>query len=117
MSYTLEPSAIVEFLIRRADHGDWDWSALEAETCHPISMPWRMLSGPGEEPRFEVAGTLFKFIDEMPGIQVVVEGGALDRAQVSALLNEVVGRMARATGTPGYLLDLDSFGDAPIALA
>jgi hypothetical protein len=60
----------MEFLIRRADHGDWDSKALDADVCRPASMPFRMLSGPREEPRFEVSGTEFQFIYEMPGMWV-----------------------------------------------
>jgi hypothetical protein len=107
----------MEFLIRRADHGDWDSEALDVGVCHPSSTPFRMLSGPREEPRFEVSGTEFQFIYEMPGIQVSVEGGTLDRAQVTSILTEIVGRMGAATGTPGYLIDIDAFGGRPIAFA
>lgn len=104
----------MEFLIRRVDRGDWGPMALDHDVCHPETGSWRSLAGPGEEPKFEVAGTTFTCIGEMPGIQVIVKGGALDRAAASAVLEEVVKRIGAATGTPGYLVDLGSFGGRPI---
>jgi hypothetical protein len=56
----------------------------------------------------------FQFIHEMPGVYVVVTRGTLDRVRATKILNEIVERMGAATGTPGYLMDLDSYGDAPI---
>jgi hypothetical protein len=104
----------MEFLIRRSDHGDWGRMAFDHDVFRPETGSWRNLAGPLEEPRFEVGGTTFTSIGEMPGIQVIVEGGTLDRAAATAVLKEVVNRIGAATGTPGYLIDLDSFGDRPV---
>ncbi len=104
----------MDFLIRRRDHGDWDDVALDPAVCRPTTIESR--PAPQGDVGFIVDDTIFEFIYEMPGIQVVICGGTLDRAAVTRVLEDVCRRMGEATGTPGYVLDLHQFGDAPIRL-
>ena len=104
----------MDYLIRRQDHDDWDDRVVARDVCHPVSFKWK----PADkgDASFEVDGTEFQFIYEMFGIQVIVEGGALNQDAVERVLDEVVAQMQEAVGTPGYVVDMNIGGGAPIAL-
>ena len=103
----------MEYLIRRQDNDTWDDRVLARDVCHPTSFVWK----PKDEldVSFEVEGTEFQFIYEMFGVHVTTSGGALSKEAVERVLVEVVAQMQAAVGTPGYVVDIDAAGGAPVA--
>lgn len=92
-----------EYLINCPDedwalpYGKWD------EAFRPNTIPFKRM--PGVEYRIEVAGVPIYFADEMPGIQVCVEG-EISELIARQVVEEVLSNLERITGQKGKVIDL-----------
>ncbi len=93
----------MEYLLACND-GDWtlgysQWS----DVFHPNSMEYERL--PGIEYRLRVVGVPVFFAEEMPGIQVCVEGEIPEEVG-RQLVTEVLANLERVTGQRGRIVEL-----------
>ncbi|MBX9584438.1 MAG: hypothetical protein K2X87_29405 [Gemmataceae bacterium] len=83
---------------------DWELSYGQwPEVLRPSSLPFERLPGPAY--RIAVAGVPIYFADEMPGIQMVIEGDLVGET-ARLVADEVLANLERLTGQRGRLVEL-----------
>jgi hypothetical protein len=93
----------VEYLISCSD-GDWTLGYSQwPEVFRPNTLQFERL--PGVEYRLLIAGVPVYFADEMPGIQIAVEGD-LPEEVGRQLANDVLTNLERVTGQRGRIVEL-----------
>ena len=73
------------------------------EVFRPNALPFERLPGPSH--RLLIAGVPVYFADEMPGIQIAVEG-ELPEAIGRQLAADVLANLERVTGQRGYVVEV-----------
>jgi hypothetical protein len=93
----------VEYLIPCSD-GDWElgyghWP----DVFRPNALPFERLPGPAH--RLLIYGVPVYFADEMPGIQIAVEG-ELPEAVGRQIADDVLANLKCVTGQRGYIVEV-----------
>ncbi len=93
----------MEYLIPCSD-GFWELGYNQwPEVFRPNSLPFERLPGPAH--RLLIAGVPVYFADEMPGIQIAVEG-EMSEAVGRQIADDVLANLQRTTGQRGYVVEL-----------
>jgi hypothetical protein len=93
----------VEYLIPCSD-GDWKLAYDRwPDVFRPKDIPFERV--PGVEYRLLIAGVPVYYADEMPGIQIVVEG-ELPEVVGRELADDVLTNLERITGQRGYVVEV-----------
>lgn len=94
---------MLEYLIP-CEGADWELPYGQwPEVFRPNSLPFERL--PGVQYRIVVAGIPIYFADEMPGIQMCIEGN-LPADVARRVAEEVLANLERLTGQRGRLVEL-----------
>jgi len=109
---------MLEFVIARRDGNRFfdlpydQWAAV----LRPSTLPSHPLieSGPGNH-IIEVTGYRINFIDEMPGLQVIIESKDMPYELARQVLDEICQNIVHATGSTYELLEMPS--DRPYRFA